>query len=174
MELDVIDHNDCQLGSSTLERRAMKRDVSRGCIALAMAVCVYFLPLRAQAYCDGCDLLESVPAAFGTTIAMPLIAKSIDNREDSPYGEAFAFTALASGFGVYLAHRHVENSTEEGSGSWNVSAPVLLGTAATFLVFQFWPRSNGFFTAGTKKSKILTLAFTPMSKGGGLSLSVMF
>lgn len=102
---------------------------------------------RAHACDPNCDAfvfgIAGTPAAAGTILLAPLIGRIVDRRPNSPYLQALAFTVLGAGIGwgigaavTFPSGEQVEESTAAGLAA----LPVLLGSAATFLIYRFWPR----------------------------------
>lgn len=103
---------------------------------------------RQAAACDpNCDqlvfLVSGTPAAFGTVVIAPLVGLALDKRPDRPYGEALAVTTLAAATGWTVGFAVTAPSGDQVRGAEFVvlaAIPVVLGTAATYLTYRFWPR----------------------------------
>ncbi len=126
--------------------------------------------------CDpNCNDLVAItvgaPTALGTTIFAPLVANVIDDKNNDPYWIAVGATALASTAGVFIV-KSVAHTDDLGVAP-TILVPALMGSAATFLIYQFWPRGpDEQAEAGTLET--FDFAVMPTTNGATMSFRWRF
>jgi hypothetical protein len=151
---------------------------SRSLVALLVVTLFVSLPPQAMACDPNCDLFlfafVATPAALGTVLVAPLVGLATDRRPNSPYWQALGFTTLAAGAGwaIGVAVTSPTGDQVSGAGSWALTAiPVLLGSAATYLTYRFWPRGEG-ATTSTLSRLFPTIWVAPNASGVSFGASL--
>ena len=147
-------------------------------VALLLAAFLLSRPGEARACNGNCEylafLLTATPAALGTTIVAPLVGLAADRRPNRPYWQALGFTALAAGAGWAIGASVTSSSGNQVSGPVLVSLvalPVVMGSAATYLTFRFWPRGEG-ATTSTLSRLAPTIWVAPNTSGVSFGVSL--
>ncbi len=145
---------------------------------IPVAALLVSLPGQAMACDPNCDLfgftIVATPAALGTILVAPLVGLGIDRRPNRPYWQALGFTTLAAGAGwaIGLAVTSPTGDQVSGVGFWALTAvPVLLGSAATYLTYRFWPRGEG-ATTSTLSRLAPTIWVAPNTSGVSFGASL--
>jgi hypothetical protein len=145
----------------------------------ALAVGLFASLPREAAACDpNCDqfgvLILGTPAALGTVLVAPLVGLATDRRPNRPYWQALGFTTLAAGagWGVGMAVTSPTDDQVREAGLVALAAlPVLLGSAATYLTYRFWPRPEG-ATSRASRRRSPMIGVTPTPNGISFGASV--
>ena len=154
-------------------------ECSRPMIAFLVAALLVSLPRQAVACDPNCALVEflyvATPAALGTVIIAPLVGLAADQRPNRPYLPALVFTTLAAGAGLGIGVAVTSPRGDDkvsGAGLVALTAvPVLLGSAATYLTYRFWPRGEG-ATTSTLNRVAQTIWVAPNASGVSFGASL--
>lgn len=153
-------------------------ECSRSTLVSVIVILFLLQPESANACDPNCDFVaffvEGTPFALGTIVIAPLLGLAADQKPNSPYWQALGFTTLAVGvgWGIGMAKTSPQGEQVEDV-SRLVALPVVMGVAATFLVYRFWTRPDH-RTSGILWHNGPLVSVAPGTHGGFIRLSWHF